>query len=190
VSTASQAGTPRAARRYWPLAAAVALGALVSLTLGVVGSVHQPSYSTWSPPYFSSVATFKVWAATTVLVLACVQLVTALWLYGRLPFVTSTPSRLGIVHRVSGTCAFLLCVPVAFFCLYDYGFQRGDTRVALHSLAGCLFFGTFVVKVTVVRSHGLRGWILPLVGGALIAVIAVLWATSAWWFFGTVGVRR
>jgi hypothetical protein len=37
--------------------------------------------------------------------------------------------------------------------------------------------------VTVVRSERFPGWTLPLVGGTLVALVAVLWYTSALWYF-------
>jgi len=42
-----------------------------------------------------------------------------------------------------------------------------------------------VAKVVLVQSPRLRapGWALPLVGGSLVVVVAVLWYTSALWYF-------
>jgi len=37
--------------------------------------------------------------------------------------------------------------------------------------------------MTVVRSERFPGWTLPLVGGTLVALVAVLWYTSALWYF-------
>jgi len=37
--------------------------------------------------------------------------------------------------------------------------------------------------VLVVRNRRLPGWLLPLVGGLLVTVVAVSWYTSALWFF-------
>jgi hypothetical protein len=60
-----------------------------------------------------------------------------------------------------------------------------DTRVAVHSIAGCFLYGAFVAKVVLVHSPGWRrpGWALPLLGGALVATVVVLWYTSALWDF-------
>ncbi|MGH2974693.1 MAG: DUF6529 family protein [Solirubrobacterales bacterium] len=56
-------------------------------------------------------------------------------------------------------------------------------RVAVHSLAGCFFYGAVAAKLTIVRSRRLPGWTLPLAGGTLVVLVAVLWYTSALWYF-------
>ena len=86
------------------------------------------------------------------MLLALVQLVSALWLYGRLP-VPAGPPWLGSLHRISGRLAFLASLPVAYHCLYQLAFQDTDTRVLVHSLVGCAFYGAFAAKVVIVRSH-------------------------------------
>ena len=61
--------------------------------------------------------------------------------------------------------------------------QLGDLRVAVHSLAGCFFYGAFAAKVLVVRSRRLPGWALPVAGGLLVSLIVVMWYSSALWYF-------
>ena len=73
--------------------------------------------------------------------------------------------------------------PIAYHCAFAYGVQTFDTRVAVHSIAGCFLYGAFVAKVTVVRSRRLPGWALPLAGGTLFVTVALLWYTSALWKF-------
>ena len=34
------------------------------------------------------------------------------------------------------------------------------------------------------------GWALPVVGGVLFTVLVLIWLTSSWWFFRTIGVER
>jgi hypothetical protein len=55
--------------------------------------------------------------------------------------------------------------------------------VAVHSLAGCFFYGAFTAKVLLVQSRRLPGWALPAAGGALAILVAVLWYTSALWYY-------
>ncbi len=74
-----------------------------------------------------------------------------------------------------GILAFAATVPVAVHCIWAYGFQTSPTRVFVHSLAGCLFYGAFAAKVVVVRSRRLPGWVLPVAGGLLFTVIVVIW---------------
>ena len=86
------------------------------------------------------------------------------------------------MHRISGRLAFLISLPVAYHCLWSLGFQDTTTRVLVHSLLGCAFYGTFAAKVTIVRSKGLPGIALPIAGGLLFAILVGLWLTSAEWF--------
>jgi hypothetical protein len=167
------------------LLAALGLGAAVALTLGIYGRVHDPSQQLVFTLVFSSTIAMKVWLASIALTFAVVQVVTAFWVYGRLPW--TAPPWLGTVHRISGRIAFLVSLPVAYHCLWSLGFQDTNTRVLAHSLLGCAFYGTFVVKVTIVRSKGLPGIALPLAGGALFTLFVFAWGTSALWFIGQNG---
>lgn len=45
------------------------------------------------------------------------------------------------------------------------GVQLTSTRVAVHSLAGCVLYGEFTAKVLLVNSRRLPGWTLPAAGG-------------------------
>src|SRR3954454_6591248 len=178
---ATAAGRPASGK----LLGAAALGAAVALGLGVYGHVHDPSQKLVFTLVFSSTIAMKVWLASIALAFAVVQVVTALWVYGRLPW--AAPAWLGTVHRISGRIAFLVSLPVAYHCLWSLGFQDTNTRVLVHSLLGCAFYGAFVAKVTIVRSKGLPGIALPLAGGTLFAVLVFVWATSALWFINANG---
>jgi hypothetical protein len=116
-----------------------------------------------------------------------VQVLTALWLYGRLPMRAPAPEALGIVHRISGRLAFLLTLPVAYHCLYQLGFQDTSTRVLIHSLAGCAVYGAFAAKVVIVRSPNLPGAALPIAGGLMFSTLVLVWLTSALWFIDNQG---
>ena len=78
---------------------------------------------------------------------------------------------------------FALSLPIAVHCLIAYGVQLSSVRVAVHSLAGCFFYGAFVAKVLLVQTRRLPGWVLPAAGGTLAVVVAVLWYTSALWYY-------
>jgi hypothetical protein len=140
---------------------------------------------------FSSAIAAKVWFATLAGVFALVQLATAARIYGKLKW--ALPGRvfgasIGTVHRWSGRIAFICTLPVGFHCIFILGFQTYSTRVLIHSILGSFFYGFFVVKVLVVRDHSLPGWVLPVAGGTLFAVLASLWLTSAFWYFTNVRV--
>jgi hypothetical protein len=170
------------------LIAVLLIGAAVSVTLGVYGRLHSPSGVSINIAGFSGPQQVKVWLATLAGVLALVQLGSALVMYGKIPGVRA-PKGIGTLHRWSGRTAFLAAVPVAVHCLYALGFQSYDTRVLLHSLAGCLFFGAFTVKMLSLSRSGLPGWLLPVFGSVVFTGLTVLWLTSAFWFFTTVGVQ-
>ena len=168
---------PNAAPR---LLAAAALGAGVAVALGVYGRVHDPSQELVFTLAFSSTISMKVWLGTAAAAFAVVQVISAMWVYGRLP--GRTPAWAGNVHRISGRLAFIVSLPVAYHCLWSLGFQDTDTRVLAHSLLGCAVYGAFAAKVTIVRSRGLPGIALPVAGGLMFAVLIGAWLTSALWF--------
>jgi hypothetical protein len=179
---AGTVGRPTAPR----LLAAAGLGAAVALTLGIYGRVHDPSQQLVFTLSFSSTIAMKVWLATVALGLAVVQVMTALWMYGKLPWRAS--SWLGPVHRITGRLVFLASLPVAYHCLWSLGFQDTDTRVLAHSLLGCAVYGAFAAKVTIVRSKGLPGLALPVAGGMMFALFVLAWYTSALWFIDERGL--
>ena len=76
---------------------------------------------------------------------------------------------------------FGFSLPVAYHCLWSLGFQSTTTRVLLHSILGCMFYGAFAAKVLIVRSRGLPGWALPVAGGMTFATLVLVWLTSALW---------
>jgi hypothetical protein len=130
----------------------------------------------------------KAWLATGAAALALVQLGTALWMWRRLPRTGAAPRWVPGLHRWSGTSAFLLTLPVAFHCLWSLGFATSSPRVAAHSFLGCFFYGAYAAKMLCLRLRGLPAWSLPVVGGALLGTVALLWLTAALWFFTRSGI--
>jgi hypothetical protein len=161
---------------------------LVAAGLGVYGKLHEPTGIAVNVAGFSSPATVKVWLATVAFVLALVQLFTALVMYGKLPILNNA-QWLGPVHRWSGRLAFIASIPVALHCLYALGFDDYDTRVLLHSLFGCFFYGVFAAKMLILAKKGVPNWALPLFGGLVFTALSGLFVTSALWFFTTFGVK-
>jgi Family of unknown function (DUF6529) len=160
------------------------VAAAVAVSLGVYGRIHDPAGTAFNLAGFSSTGAVKSWLATTAFFFALVQLVSAFMVYGKLPGPRWAPA----LHRWSGRIAFLVAVPVAVHCLYALGFQTSGTRVVVHSVLGCFFFGVFSAKMLLLRSERLPGWLLPLVGGLVFTVLTLIWLTSALWFFRTFGV--
>ncbi|MGW2768786.1 DUF6529 family protein [Streptomyces sp. NPDC001275] len=106
----------------------------------------------------------------------------ALWMYGRLPGLRAAPHPVPKVHRLIGMVDFLFSVLIAQQCIIAYGVSLTGTREALHSLAGCFLYGAVLAKVVVVRHRRWPGWALPLAGGALVTVIALVWYSAAFWY--------
>jgi hypothetical protein len=161
-------------------------GAAVSLTLGIYANAHTPSSDLLITLGFTNTITMKVWLTTIALVFAVIQLLSALWMYGRLPL-GAAPSWLGEVHRISGRLAFLVSLPVAYHCLYQLGWQHTSTRVLLHSFFGCLFYGAFTAKVLIVRSRGLPSAALPIAGGLVFVILVYIWLSAGLWYINQFG---
>lgn len=167
----------------------VLLGTAVAVTLGALGAtVGRPrSLDTFG---FTSMQSFKAWLASLVLVLVVVQLVTALWIYGRIPRLPPAPVAVHRLHRSSGVLAILLTLPIAWYCLYAFGFDTSTPRTTAHSVLGCVFYGVFVAKMAALRLPRLPRALVPLLGGALFAAFAGAWWLSALWWFQAVGWTR
>jgi heme/copper-type cytochrome/quinol oxidase subunit 4 len=180
--------TPHTERGSLALLWAVLAGAAVALALGVYGREHDAAGQALFTLGFSGTINMKAWLATVAFVLAIVQVVLALWMYGKLGG-RSAPAWVGPTHRLTGTLALLFTLPVAYHCLWSLGFETesGSTRRYVHSIFGCVFYGAFTTKVLCVRSSRLPGWTLPVVGGLLFVCFVVLWLTSSLWFFDNVG---
>ena len=172
---------------------AFAAGAVVALLLGVFGKVHDPTLNGTTTLGFHTVIEMKVVVSTVIGVLVVLQLISALWIYGKLGI--SAPSWLGRAHRTSGTIALVLSIFVAYHCLWALGLESGTledgqkvaTRTVVHGVLGCAVFGAVVVKVVAVRSRRAPGWFLPVAGGLLFALLVAVILTSAVWYIGANG---
>ena len=165
------------------------IGALVALTLGVYGRLHNPTGYAINIAGFSSPGAVKSWLATGAFLFALVQVGSALVMYGKVPRIVAPP-WIGGLHRWSGRIAFLLAVPVAVHCLYALGFQHYSTRVLVHSLLGCAFFGAFTIKMLILPKSEMPSWTLPALGALVFTALTGVWFTSAYWFFSTFGIRH
>ncbi len=182
--TARAPATPPPASKTGSVAVliAVGFGALVAVGLGVFGKVHDPRFFSVSVAGFSSGTAVKSWLATLAISLALFQLVSAFAMYRLIPG-GKAPSWIATAHIWSGRLAVLASVPVAVHCLYALGFQASDSRVFFHSLFGCFFYGVFATKMVLLTRKGLRGWVIPIVGGLVFFTLVYVWLTSALWFF-------
>jgi hypothetical protein len=173
--------------------AAFAAGAIVALLVGVFGKVHDPTLDGTTTLGFDTVIDMKVVVTTVIAVLVVLQLLGALWMYGKLG--VRAPSWVGPAHRACGTIALLLSVFVAYHCLWALGLESGTfkdggkvpTRTVVHGVLGCAVFGAIVVKVVAVRSRRAPRWFLPVAGGLLFALLVLVVLTSAVWYINAEG---
>jgi hypothetical protein len=170
------------------VAAVLLLGAAVAVGLGVYARVHDPALRPLFLFGFSGMLQMKTWLATIAVALVVVQLVSALWMWGRLPGVRSTPRWVAPVHRWSGTVAFVVSLPVALHCVWSLGFATAGARVVAHSIAGCAFYGAYAAKMLGLRLGGTPRWLVPVLGGTVFTLFIVVWLTSALWFFSRSGL--
>ena len=171
---------PSGTRSYRWLAAPLLAFALVSLTAGILAR-HQPRSKGYFRLFFSDPVHLKAGFATAAVILACFQLFTAAWIFRKLPW--SKPAWVNSAHRWSGRFAFAFTLPVAYHCIFKLGFERPDNRVFAHSLFGCLIYGAFAAKITILRLHRFPKHVLPLAGGILFATLIGVWYTSALWLY-------
>lgn len=177
---------PRGPSAGAPALLVIATGAFVAVALGVYGRQHVPTGAEITTLGFGSMIAMKVWLGVVAGILAVLQLIGALWMYGRLG--RPAPRVVGLLHRVSGFAAVLVSLPVAYHCLWSLGFQGADTRVLVHSVFGCLFYGVFVAKVMTLHFTSGPGWLLPAVGSTLLVSLLVVVLTSSLWYLTEVGL--
>src|SRR3954469_280342 len=180
---AAAASRPDAGPR---LLAAAAVGALVAVSLGIYGNLHDPATDLSITFGFRDTITMKVWLASAAALLAVAQILSASWMYGRLPL-GAAPGGIGGGPPGTRRLGFLLSLPVAYHCLYQLAFQDTSARVLAHSILGCAFYGAFAAKVVLVRSRSLPGFALPLAGGLLFSILVAAWMTSGLWFISENG---
>jgi hypothetical protein len=172
---------------------AFAVGAVVALLVGVFGRVHAPTLDGTTTLGFSTVLAMKTVLSTVIGVLVVIQVVTALWIYGKLGI--RAPSWLGTAHRATGATALVLSLFVAYHCLWSLGLEVGtlpngepvSTRSFVHGLVGCAVVGAIVVKIVAVRSRRAPGWFLPVAGGLLFSLLVLAVLSSAVWYVGEKG---
>ncbi|MET0764015.1 MAG: DUF6529 family protein [Blastococcus sp.] len=173
--------------------AAFAAGAIVALLVGVFGRVHNPTLDGTTTLGFDTVIDMKVVLSTVIGVLAVIQVIGALVIYGKLGI--RAPSWLGTAHRITGATALVLTIFVAYHCLWALGLEVGTLpdghkvglRTVVHGVLGCMVIGAIAVKVTAVRSRRAPGWFLPVAGGLLFTLLVLAVLTSAGWYIGQNG---
>jgi hypothetical protein len=172
---------------------AFAAGAVVAVLVGVFGRLHTPTLAGTTTLGYTTVLAMKTVVATGIAALIVVQIVTALWIYGKLG--VRAPRWLGKLHRTTGAIALVLSLFVAYHCLWSLGLEVGhlpdgepvSVRTFVHGLIGCTVMGAIVVKIVAVRSRRAPGWFLPVAGGLLFSLLLLAILTSAVWYIGEKG---
>ena len=159
------------------------IGAAVAVALGVYAKQHTPTHEKPYTLFFSGTIQLKAWFATLALALACVQMLLAARLYGKISIPRQAPSWLGDVDRLTGTAAFAVTLPVAYQCLWGLGFQTATTGVLLHGIFGCAVPRRVHHQGARGPAQGLPNWVLPVAGGLVFAALVGIFLTSSLWFF-------
>lgn len=167
---------------------ALLAGAAVAVVLGVYARTHKSALRPLFLLGFSGMLQMKAWLATAALALVFVQVLTALWMWGRLPGVRTVPRFVGPIHRWSGSIAFVISLPVAVHCVWSLGYESANFRVLAHSTLGCLFYGAYAAKMIGLRLKDKPAWFLPVLGGSVFTIFVLMWLTSAAWFFSRPGL--
>ncbi|UJA20779.1 hypothetical protein HJD18_11545 [Thermoleophilia bacterium SCSIO 60948] len=118
----------------------------------------------------------KVVLATIVMALAIYMIGLIAVGYGvvKLPFLAWGPATLA--HRAVGTGVVLIALLVGFACIAAFGLE---SDYLLHGIAGIAVFVVLGLKIAVIRRwRSLNSW-LPVLGLTVLALFAVVWATSA-----------
>jgi mono/diheme cytochrome c family protein len=171
---------PSQRRSYRWIALPLLAFALFSLTAGLLAA-HDPRSKGYFRLFFEDPIHLKAGFASAAAALACFQVFSATWIFGKLPW--RKPGWMNAAHRWSGRLAFVFTLPVAYHCIFKLGFQHPDTRVLLHSLLGCAVYGAYAAKVTIVRLRRFPVPVLPIAGGLLFSVLIGVWYTSAVWLY-------
>jgi mono/diheme cytochrome c family protein len=154
--------------------------AVFALTAGLLAA-HDPRSSGYFRWFFEDPIHLKAGFASVAALLACFQVFSATWIYGKLPW--RRPDWINAAHRWSGRLAFVCTLPVAYHCIFKLGFQDPSTRVLTHSLLGCAVYGGYAAKVTIVKLRRFPAPVLPIAGGTLFAILIAVWYTSAYWLY-------
>jgi hypothetical protein len=72
--------------------------------------------------------------------------------------------------------------------IYALGFQTYSTRVLIHSVLGCFFYGAFVAKMlSLTWRESMPRWAVPALGGTVFLGLIGVWLTSSLWLFTSKG---
>jgi len=189
MSNGTPAGSVRRPPKAILLLTALVVGVAVAVVVGLLARQTTADPDMWPGGtfslFFSSPLYLKAWFTTAALVVALAQPLTGAWLFRWISW--RRPKWVRLFHRIAGWLVLALTLPVAYLCIFKFGFYTEPDRVLVHCLLGCAFFGAFAAKVVVVRVRRTPPWSYALAGGLVFAVLFALWWVSAFWLFATFG---
>lgn len=174
---------PRAASLAVPLVT----GAGTALALGVYAAAHEPTGRDFLLFGFTSAGAWKSALASIAMFLFVVQVSLGLRITGRVGPRLPPPPWSAELHRLVGTVAFGISLPVVFHCVWTLGYRADDSRLVVHSIFGCITYGLYVTKLIAVRRDDAAPWAVPLTGTLLGAAMLVAWWTSAFVYYAGSG---
>ncbi len=127
----------------------------------------------------------KALGASLAFVLAVLNLLIMLQLYGKIRFFPWAPESMAWWHRRQGDVILVLFVLIAYHCV-KYGYvDPGSPRVLSHAILGSLTMAVITLKLLTVR------WIprlmdhIAVIGATLFVATTGTVLTSALWYFLT-----
>jgi Family of unknown function (DUF6529) len=173
-------------RRPAVLAVPLGLGALTALALGLYSAIHEPTGRDFVLTGFDSTASWKSALASVTVFLMLVQLALGLRITGRFGPRRPPPPWAADAHRLIGTVAFGISIPVVFHCIWALGYQGGNSRVVLHSVFGFIAYGSYVAKILTARAEAPPERSLAVLGSLLgFAMLAAWWSSALVFYAGT-----
>ena len=134
----------------------------------------------------------KAFLAAIAVILAVLQVLLMLQLYGKIRIFPGSPATLASWHRREGDLLLLIFVGIAYHCITRAQIDPSSSRVFYHAIFGSFLLAVIFFKVLVVRwlpkvmSH--VAWI----GSALFLLVSGTVLTSAGYYFylwWTTGIR-
>ena len=127
----------------------------------------------------------KALGASLAFVLAVLNLLIMLQLYGKIRLFPWAPESLAWWHRRQGDVILVLFVLITYHCLRYGDIDPGSPRVLSHSILGSLTMAVITLKLLTVR------WIprlmehIAVIGATLFVTTTGTVLTSALWYFLT-----
>ena len=125
----------------------------------------------------------KASLAAIALILAVMQVLLMLQLYGKVRIFPGSPETLAWWHRREGDLLLLIFVAIAYHCVTRASIDPSSSRVFYHAIFGSLLLTVIIFKVLVVRWLPRVMPYIAWIGSALFIVATGTVLTSAGYYF-------